>query len=261
MFGFIGAGNIVTAILTGVSMSGEYDNAKIGVYDVNKGVVDKYSALGYRTYNSITELVGDCKVVVIAVTPQMIRSIVEELKGASVIVSLVAGITIEWLSNNLGSTCTFFRCMPTLAAQEQLGSFALSHCHKATDEQINKVTKFFSSCGVVENVEEQLMSKVVALNGSAPGYFYYLSRIVVEEAVRMGFDENTARRLFAQSMKGSAQTILNSTLSLEQLENKIKVHGGTTFAALDAMQSEGLENCVVQGLRACVNRSEELGRL
>ncbi len=173
----------------------------------------------------------------------------------------MAGISLNWLKDNLGDNNRYFRCMPTLAAQEGLGSFAISYTPNVSEYEINEITNFFESCGVVEFIDESLMTKVVALNGSAPGYFYYIARIVADEAERMGFDRQTAINLFAQTMKGSAETILNSDLTLQELEDKIKVHGGTTFAALTKMHEVGLESCVVEGLRACVARNEELGKM
>ncbi|OOB76987.1 MAG: hypothetical protein BEN19_03030 [Epulopiscium sp. Nuni2H_MBin003] len=261
-FGFIGGGNIVRAILTGINKGGEFKNHDIGIFDIDKNILTTYSNQGYNTYNSIEELTQNSDVVVIAVTPQIIRSITDELKLAkdNVIISLVAGITLDWLTKNVGDF-KLFRCMPTLAAQEGLGSFAISYSNKVANHEKNIVAEFFGSCGVVEYIDESLMSKVVAINGSAPGYFYYISRIVEDVAIKMGFEADVARRLFAQTMKGSAETILKSELSLKDLEGKIKVHGGTTSAALDAMEQEGLYKCIEEGLLACVKRSEELGKL
>lgn len=105
------------------------------------------------------------------------------------------------------------------------------------------------------------MNEVVALNGSAPGYFYHMANVIVEEAVKMGFDKITAMRLFAQTMKGSAETLLNSGMSGELLESKLRLPGGTTLAALDKMDELGFDTCLQEGVKACVNRCKELSQL
>ena len=105
------------------------------------------------------------------------------------------------------------------------------------------------------------MTEVVAFNGSAPGYFYHMANVVVKEALKYGFDENTAARLFAQSMKGSAETILNSGMTIDTLEGKLRLPGGTTIAALDKMEELGFDRCLQEGLKACIDRCRELGKL
>ena len=77
----------------------------------------------------------------------------------------------------------------------------------------------------------------------------------------MGMDENTALRLFAQTMKGSAETLLSSGMSAEALENKLRLPGGTTLAALDKMDELGFDTCLKEGVKACVDRCRELGQL
>lgn len=262
-FAFIGAGNIVSAILTGVEKSGQYKNCDIGIYDINQEILSKYKNKEYTIYLNIKELSNNTDIVIFALTPQIfkenINSISKDINQENTIISLAAGITLAYLQEHLNSN-KIFRCMPTLAASERLGSFALSLTDEAKSKQ-EKVNEFFSSCGVCEYISEELMSKVVAINGSAPGYFYYIARIVEEVGIEFGFDKEITRRLFAQTMKGSAQTILKSPLSLEELEGKIKVHKGTTEAALIKMEEMGLENCIKEGLRACVKRNEELGKV
>ena len=153
------------------------------------------------------------------------------------------------------------RCMPTLTAQEGMGSFAVCKSEDVTDKEFKDVEKFLSSCGIVEKIPEDLMDEVVPLNGSAPGYFYHMANVVANEGEKMGFDKEVALRLFAQTMKGSAETILNSGMSIETLESKLRLKGGTTIAALDKMDELGFERCIIEGVRACVARSKELGKL
>ena len=119
--GFIGAGNIVRAILAGVEKSGRYKKDRIGVFDVSQEVLDGLKAQGYVVHGSIRELVASSKVVVVAVTPQVIGSIIEEMRASltedTVILSVVAGITNTWYQEHLGDRCKVVRCMPTLTAQ------------------------------------------------------------------------------------------------------------------------------------------------
>lgn len=262
---FIGAGNIVQAILSGVEKSGMYKPGQIGIFDVVETVRMHFQKQGYEVYDSIYNLVRGSSIVVVAVTPQVISSIIDEIKSAlsenTVILSLVAGMGTEWYQKHLGENCKAVRCMPTLTAQEGMGSFAVSKTRNLSDLEYSGTYALLNSCGIVEEIPESLMDEVVALNGSAPGYFYHMANVVVEEAVKMGFDSDTAMRLFAQTMKGSAETLLSSGMSGEILESKLRLPGGTTLAALDKMQELGFDDCMREGLRACVQRCKELSKL
>lgn len=263
--GFIGAGNIARAILTGVDKGGVFKREEIGIFDVVEAVREEFKEKGYQVYESVEELVKQSDMTVVAVTPQVIGKVAPQIKeGISeekVILSLAAGISTEWYKEHLGGEYKVVRCMPTLTAQECMGSFAVSKADAVNEKDFEQADRFLSSCGIVEQIPENLMDEVVPLNGSAPGYFYHMARVIADEGEKMGFDRTTALRLFAQTMKGSAETILNSGMTIETLEDKLRLPGGTTLAALDKMDELGFDKCIVEGVRACAKRSKELGEL
>ncbi len=265
LVGFIGAGNIVKAILTGIDKGGKFTHDKIAIFDRKENAREKFKSDGYIVYDSIDKLVKNSPIIVVAVTPQAIRSIVPDIKAGitekTVLLSVVAGISTQWYKENIDEKSKVIRCMPTLTAQEGMGSFAVCKSEDITDEEFKDVENFLSSCGIVEKIPEDLMDEVVPLNGSAPGYFYHMANVIANEGEKMGFDKEVALRLFAQTMKGSAETILNSGMSIETLESKLRLKGGTTIAALDKMDELGFERCIIEGVRACVARSKELGKL
>ena len=265
VIGFIGAGNITRAIVEGAGKGGTYSTGQIGIFDISEKVLNDFAAKGYTVYKSIEELVKGVSVVVVAVTPQVIGSIIPQIKSAvsseTVFLSLAAGISNHWYQQRLGQECKVVRCMPTLTAQAGIGAFAVTRANTVSDGDYQEIERFLTSCGIVEEIPESLMCQVVPINGSAPGYFYHMTRVVVAEAVRMGLDQNTALRLFAQTMKGSAEMLLSSGLGPEELEGKLRLPGGTTLAALDKMEALGFDQCLVEGIRACASRCEELGKL
>ena len=263
--GFIGAGNITRAIVEGVEKSKAYPEEQIGIFDISEKVLLDFAARGYTVYDSIEALVRGAQIVVVAVTPQVIGSVVPQIKSSAapetVFLSVAAGISNQWYQERLGQNCKVVRCMPTLTAQAGLGAFAVTRAGAVSEADYQEIERFLTSCGIVEEIPEDLMCQVVPINGSAPGYFYHMTRVVVAEAARMGLNQNTALRLFAQTMKGSAETLLNSGLTPEELEGKLRLAGGTTVAALEKMEALGFDQCLEEGIRACFNRCVELGKL
>lgn len=262
---FIGAGNIVKAMLEGVEKSGDFTEEQIGIYDVSKEIRNAFEKAGYSVFESIEALIEGAPVVVVAVTPQVIGLIIDQIKQAfsddTVLLSLAAGISNEWYQQRLGKAAKVVRCMPTLPAQVGLGAFAVSRTNTVSETDFYDVAKFLSSCGMIEEIPETLMCEVVPINGSAPAYFYHMTDVIVNEAVKMGLDQNTALRLFAQTMKGSAEMLLNSGMSAKELERKLLLPGGTTIAALKKMDELGFDTCLIEGIKACVGRCRELAQL
>ena len=263
--GFIGAGNIVQAILKGVKKEKGYPPAEIGIFDVSQAVRNSYQENGYCVFESIKELVVNTNIVVVAVTPQVIDTITSDIKEAlsdnNIILSLTAGVSINWFQEQLGSSCKVVRCMPTLTAQVGLGAYAVSYSHLDSDREYIEIKKFLKTTGIVEMISESLMCEVVPFTGSAPMYFYHMAKVIVKEAIDLGFDENTALQLFAQTMKGSAEMLLNSDISPDELEEKLRLPGGTTMALLDKMDELNFDNCLTESIKACVIRCKELGSL
>ncbi|MBI4858529.1 MAG: NAD(P)-binding domain-containing protein [Acetobacterium woodii] len=262
---FIGAGNIVKAMLGGVAMSGCYAMEQIGIFDVSQQVRDDYKKEGYMVFETIEDLVKGAPLVVVAVTPQVIGLIIDQIKSVlseeTVLISLAAGINNIWYQQRLGESCKVVRCMPTLPAQVGLGAFAVSSADTITDTDFCEVEKFLSSCGIIEEIPETLMCEVVPINGSAPAYFYHMAHVIVEEAGKMGLDKKIVLRLFAQTMKGSAEMLMNSGMSAEELEGKLRLPGGTTIAALEKMDELGFDTCLKEGIKACVDRCKVLAQL
>lgn len=263
--GFVGAGNIVQAILAGTDKSGAYSHDEIGIYDIAESLQKQMRSQGYCVFDTIENLMQASELTVIAVTPQVIRSLVGHLRGGmtetTLLLSVVAGIRNSWYEKHLGRAVPVVRCMPTLTAQAGLGAFAVTRSQNVTDAGYQKVQTFLNSCGIIEEIPESLMDAVVPINGSAPAYFYHMAAVIAQEAAKWGFDEPTAVRLFAETMKGSAEMLLSSGLSPCELEAKLRLPGGTTLAALDKMTALGFDYSFAEGLNACMQRSQELSHL
>ncbi|MGM0168920.1 pyrroline-5-carboxylate reductase [Enterococcus sp. AZ135] len=259
---FIGAGNIVQAILGGVEKGGVYANSEVGIFDVSEEVRNGFQEKGYTVYESIRSLVDKAPVVVVAVTPQVIDRIIAELKSAlseeTVILSVAAGISTDWYKEHIGESVKAVSCMPNLTAQVGMGAFTVSRSSAVTAEDFEKVYDFLSSCGIVKEISESLMCEVVPLNGSSPAFFYRMAKVAVDAAVAMGFDQDTALQLFAQTMKGSAEMLMNSGSTPQELEDRLRLAGGTTLAALDKMDELGFNRAFDEGIKACVQRCREL---
>lgn len=263
--GCIGGGNIVRAILSGTKLSGNYQPSEIGVFDINEEVRQMFRDKGYVTYGSIGELVENSQIVVIAILPQIIRSIIPEIKAVysnqNIFISLPAGIKNEWFYANLGDDAKVVQCVPTLTAQVGMGAYSVNRAKAVTDADYQLAYDFLTSSGIVAEIKEELMQEVIPFAGAAPAYFYHIADVVVKEGVKMGLDEKTVLQLFAETMKGSAEMLLTSEDSPKTLEKKLLLPKAATLSAINKMVELGFDEAWQAGIKACVDQAKNLAKL
>ncbi len=262
-YGFIAAGNIIRAMHRGAELNKDYDPSEIGIYDINDEVLKTYEAKGYKTFHSMTELVNNSEMLVLGVTPKVVGLIIDELKACyrpgQLMLTVVTGVEQPWYTKHLGEDCKVVICMPNMSSQVGCGAFAVSRNKNCTDEDVEQVTSILRQCGAVEEIPDGKMAEILPFNGSAPGFFYHISNLMVKEAAKYGLDPETAVRLFAQTMKGSAEMILSSDLSLKELETALRLPGGATVTALEKIESMGFDAMYEEFVRVSVEHCKKLG--
>lgn len=263
-YGFIAAGNIIRVMHKGAELNKEYNSAEIGIYDVNPEVLKNYEAKGYKTFTTMKDLVDNSEMLVLGVTPKVAGLIIDELancyRPGQLMLTVVTGIEQPWYTQHLGQDCKVVICMPNMSSQVGEGAFAVSRNTNCTDEDVEKVTQILRICGLVEEIPDGMMAEVLPFNGSAPGFFYHISNLMVKEAEELGLNGEVAVRLFAQTMKGSAQMILSSDISLQDLETALRLPGGATVTALEKIESMGFDDLFREFVKVSVEHCRELGK-
>jgi len=263
--GFIGAGNMGTALIKGLVESSVYDKDRILASDKNeaalKGVSEQF---GVGCCSSNGELVGACSNLVLAVKPQSMREVLEEVRGEirddHLIISIAAGIPLKMIRSIIGRDLPLIRVMPNTPALIQKGISALAPGSGTTSEQVELARGVFEAVGETVIVEEEMMDAVTAVSGSGPGYVFRIMECLVHAGEKIGFDRKTALLLVIQTVLGAAHLADQSEKSLAQLREMVTSPGGTTAAALAAFEERGLEETIGEGVEAALNRGVELGK-
>ena len=126
------------------------------------------------------------------------------------------------------------------------------------EEDFARVRSAFSCCGVTQEIDEAQMNAVIAVSGSSPAYLYLLAKLTCDYAAQQGIDPKTALTLFCQTMKGSADMLLNSGKDPQALMDMVTSKGGTTFALLNVLKEQGFNEVMISSFEACTHRAEEL---
>jgi pyrroline-5-carboxylate reductase len=263
--GFVGAGNMATALIKGLIQSGVYDRSQLLVSDRSREAMKRISdQFGVQCLPSNKEVLREVWTLVLAVKPQNIREVLEEVRGEikddHLIISIAAGIPLKMIRQILDKEIPLIRVMPNTPALVQKGMSALSGGRGVRAEHMATAIAIFRAVGNTVEVQESLMDAVTALSGSGPGYVFRVMECMVEAGIAVGLERETSLALVVQTFLGAAQLAKTSGESLSDLRKKVTSPGGTTAAGLEVFNNLGLEEMTLKAVEAAWKRSVELGR-
>ena len=210
--GFIGIGNMASAIIGGILSSGTFPVGDIYMYNPHAEKMQRFTESGCVACASAEEVAELCDTVFLCVKPQIFPEVLRVItptvakKNADdvVIVSIAAGVTFKNLQDALGADRRYVRAMPNTPLLLGEGATALCRTSNVSEEDFARVRSAFSCCGVTQEIDEAQMNAVIAVSGSSPAYLYLLAKLTCDYAAQQGIDPKTALTLFCQTMKGSA---------------------------------------------------------
>ena len=229
----------------------------------NKDHNEKLEKLGLGIVSTgVTEEVLNSDVIILAIKPQDIHTIVPSLSGKmkkdSLLISILAGIKLEKLKSLLSHDFVV-RAMPNMPAQYGMGITVYIPSEKVNIHHISTVENLLSTTGRTFMIDdENLMDGVTAVSGTGPAYFYYIVMTMIETAKKMGFDESLASLLVLQTMHGAYHVINNSDTDLDSLIKKVSSKGGTTQAAFEVLKDKQFSKIFSDAILRAEQRSKEL---
>lgn len=264
-FGFIGAGNMATAILGGILHSGILAPSEICATDLSEEKRRSFAEKGVTPLENAAQVTAQSQFILLAVKPQNIEAVLTESASVfspdKVIVSIAAGISADCIRRLLNCEDTkIILVMPNTPLLIGYGAVAMSRGEKVSAEEFDFVKKLFSAAGEVEEISPKYMNEIIPVNGSSPAFIYLFAKLVCEYSEKLGIPYETANRLFCNTLIGSAQMMLRSDKSHQQLIDMVTSPGGTTYAMLDALKECDFAHAVEESFDRCIKRAYELGK-
>lgn len=264
---FIGGGNMATALIGGMRKQG-YSAAAMQVIEPLEENREKLSgAFGVRCTPGMDEASLNCEVLVLAVKPQQIREALEPLTGRfkgllkeQLVVSIAAGLRLDDISRWLGGYRKLVRSMPNLPAVIGAGISGLYADPAVDHEGRDTAEKILKAVGHTLWIEsEAKMDAVTAISGSGPAYVFYFIEALQQSAQVLGFEEAAARKMAIETFVGAARMAEQSKESFSELRHRVTSKGGTTEAALNSFENDGIAAAIIRGAQAAAARGRELG--
>lgn len=262
--GFLGAGNMGSAIMRGIAGSKLSEQVDLYAYDHMSEKTAALAEIGVTACTSEAEIVKQCKYVFLAIKPQQFEATLPKLADGitedTVIVSIAAGMTPDYIRSQTKPNAKVIQVMPNTPLLLGKGATALSRIDAVTDEEFAFVEQLFALCGVTAVLPLNKMAEVIAINGSSPAFIYLFAKGFLDYAKEVGISEEAAKQLFAQSLIGSAAMLTDSGYDVDTLIQQVSSPGGTTLAGLDALYEGKLEDTVKDACRRCTKRAYELSK-
>ncbi|MCH5300839.1 MAG: pyrroline-5-carboxylate reductase [Ruminococcus sp.] len=262
--GFIGAGNMATAIINGLISNKAVEANNVNIFDLDKEKLNLIKQKGINTITNSKEVVKNSDIIVLAVKPQNYSEVLQELKEVvnenKIFVSIAAGISISYVRNELSCNCPMVRVMPNTPLLLGKGATALCPSENISADDFETIKNMFALSGTVEVFTEDHMNEIISVNGSSPAYIYLFAKVMADYAKSCNIDYDKAMNLICATLEGSAEMLRNSGDSAETLIEKVSSKGGTTIAALNKLREYKFEEAITQAMKACTDRAEELGK-
>ena len=263
---FVGAGKMVSAIVKSLLHTSSFKASDLVCCSARDGTSERLAEeTGIQRSNSLLEMLDSSpEVLVLGCKPQQLAELPSEVSDKTagiIILSIMAGITLERLKDAFPMARNIVRSMPNTPGQigEGVTGYLFAQSPSSGDAQL--VSKVLSSLGEACLVEfEDDIDRVTAISGSGPAYLFEFTCALEKAAEDIGLSPELAEKLSRQTIVGAAKLIEQSGLHPEELRNQVTSPNGTTQAALESFSSSQLREIVIKAANAAKERSIELSR-
>ncbi len=260
--GIIGLGHMGIAIARGAVGKEYLERYQISVYDISEQAKEDCERESFAFLSSAKELVEQSHIILLAVTPQNLETVLNEIKDTSidVILSIVTGVSIAHFQTRLNNV-PVIRAMPNTPLQINEGATALCMSSNCKADDYDFVFQLFSSMGVTRTIPEEQMNDIIAVHGSTPAYVYYFVQCILEDAAARGIDTDDARALLVQTLIGAGKLLArNAGKPLQTFVDEVCSKGGTTIEAINELKARNMDHIIHEANEKCIERAKEIGK-
>jgi pyrroline-5-carboxylate reductase len=261
--GLIGCGNMGRALGLGLLAAGKHQRADLIASDADAARRQAIaSELGIEVVADNREVAAKASVLVLAVKPQVMTRVLQELASSltshHLLISIAAGVTVASIEQ-AASQARVVRAMPNLPAIVAAGATALAAGSHATTQDVEQARALFESVGRTVVVTEAQMDAVTGLSGSGPAYAMLVIEGLADGGVQMGLPRAVALTLATQTVYGASRLLLETGEHPAQLKDRVASPGGTTIAGIEALEQSGIRHAMMNAVKAATQRSQQLG--
>lgn len=261
---FFGAGNLAEALIAGITRSRMIPPEKLLVTNRKNEERLKYISGKYKITHTRDKdkILNSADILILAMKPydavEYLNWLKDHIEPHHLVISVIAGLTIEQMEATLGEDISVIRAMPNTSALVSESATAVASGQNVTDKDLNTAEALLKTLGIVKVVKEKDLHTITAVAGSGPAFFYYMIEAMEEVAVESGIDPNTATELLTQTLIGAGKMLESSGQSPKTLRQNITSHKGVTDAGLKQLEKNQFKQILRTGIRRARDRSIEI---
>lgn len=268
--GFIGTGNMGGALIRGYAKA--KDDCEIYIFDKNPKQTEKFKDIDCVVIlDQLDDLIEKADIIILALKPNIFEKVLPAIKNYlkvleeiscdmanKIFVSIAAGISIDYMSKELGDNVKIVRVMPNLTAMVGLGMTGMSRKKNVSEMEFQCVKEIFTSVGKATEINEGQMDTVTGISGSSPAYAFMFIEALIDCAEKNGMSREDAKVFASQSTLGAAVTVMESGIEPAELTHNVCSPGGTTIEAVEKLRSNGFQQNVEEAMNAAIEKSRKM---
>ncbi len=264
--GFIGSGNMASAIIGGLLNRGMVTPSELFVTDASEEALKRLSGRfeGINTSRDNLAFLDRLDYLFLAVKPHIYEPVILQIREAvsekTVIITIAAGKSREQVLSLFGRDLKLVRTMPNTPALVGEGMTALCPTENLSGTEIEDALALMGACGKTELLEERLFDGYTSVCGSSPAYVYMFIEALADAGVREGLPRDKAYKMAAQAVLGSAKMVLETGTHPGELKDQVCSPGGTTIEAVGVLEEKGFRSAVMEAVRVCTEKSVKLSK-
>jgi len=259
----IGAGKMGEGIIAGLLKSGVYGSQDIRAYEILESRC-KYISKTYKVecLSDVKKAVEFADISLIAVKPADVGKVLEQIspvmKAGKLVVSIAAGVTLDFYRKHLPKSVPVIRVMPNMAVQVREGMITVCPSENVSKEQLKTATDMLGLLGKVMTVDEKYLNLATGLVGSGPAYIYLIIDALADAGVRLGLPKGVSTILAAQTTLGAAKMVVETGEHPAKLKDMVVTPAGTTIEGLLELERYGLRAALISAVTKAAERAKEL---
>lgn len=259
--GFIGAGNMASAIIGGIVKANLLQPENIIASALRDSTLERVNKeFGIKVTKDSQQVVKESDIIFVSVKPNVYDEVLKQVKefitNDKIIIAIAAGKTIESIESVIGNDKKIVRTMQNTPALVNEAMSSISPNKNISEEELNLVIDIFNSFGQCEVVEEYLIDAVVGVSGSSPAYVFMFIEALADGAVKAGMPREKAYKFAAQAVMGSAKMVLESGKHPGELKDMVCSPGGTTIEAVTILEEENMRSAIIKAVDAAAKKSK-----
>jgi pyrroline-5-carboxylate reductase len=263
MIGFIGAGNMASAIINGMISNG-LDSNKIFIYDLDREKLFKAEKLNLNICKNNIDVVKNSKYIFLSVKPNVYDVVLKEISSAlnddNVIITMAAGYEIKRVKQIIGNK-KVIRTMPNTPALVGEGFTAVCFDELISDDEKSEVSTMLKSFGRFEEINENYMNAYSAVSGSGPAFIFMLMEAMADAAVLLGIPRAHAYKAVEATILGSAKLALETDIHPGELKDMVCSPGGTTIEGVRTLEEKGLRSAIIECVINTYKKNQDITKI